>query len=414
MGSSHSSQKKVRVVHLLGSATSAYYEGVSTTLAVGCEQAAQDEETLGKYEFLYAVVHPEGPTWSFPKALDEKSRKAAPRVPHEVGLKTLADLNADVCVPHMFCYPGMTSYRGLMDVLGVPFVGCPVDAMSLSTNKAQTKGVVAAAGVPVAPGEVLRRGEQETTTMEPPFILKPCCEDNSMGITVVHNMNEFQSALAEAFQFDSEVLIEKFIPPGREIRMAVVENEDGEPETILPCVEYFLSKDQPIRTSDDKITTDPKTGLPVGLASGGRQCPADIDPVLQKKMEEATRKAHKALGCRDYSLYDFRVDEAGEIYFLEACLYCSFSPKSVIVSMANQAADPSLQHPQLFHTLINRAAARKQVYDPLQVMQQFGMKAQPQPPRAQPAQESDHHQNNNVVGTARVALGRVLSSATAV
>mmetsp|Transcript_37936 Transcript_37936/g.84940 ORF Transcript_37936/g.84940 Transcript_37936/m.84940 type:complete len:413 (-) Transcript_37936:24-1262(-) len=412
MGASQSSQKRVRVVHLLGSATSGYYEGVSTTLAVGCEEAARDEETLAKYEFLYAVVHPEGPTWSFPKALDEKSRKAAPRVPHEVGLKTLADLNADVCVPHMFCYPGMTSYRGLMDVLGVPFVGCPVDAMSLSTNKAQTKAVVAAAGVPVAPGEVLRRGEQVTTTLEPPFILKPCCEDNSMGITVVTDMNEFHCALLEAFQFDSEVLVEKFIPPGREIRMAVVENEDGEPETILPCVEYFLSKDHPIRTPDDKIATDPKTGLPVGLATGGRQCPADIDEVLQQKLEEATRRAHKALGCRDYSLYDFRVDEAGEIYFLEACLYCSFSPKSVIVNMADHDTDPGLHHPQLFHTLMNRAAARKQVYDPLQAMQQFGMKAQKQAPRSQPVVES---RPGDVVGTARVAFRTaVLSSATAV
>jgi len=408
MGSSTSTAAKTRVVHLIGSATSAYYEGVSTTYAIGCVEGAQDEETREKYEFVFAVLHPEGPSWSFPRGLDEKSRRAAPRLSHAAGLKKLAELEADVCVPHMFCYPGMTSYRGLMDVLGVPFVGCPVDAMSLSTNKAQTKGVVAAAGVPVAPGEVLRRGEQETTTMEPPFILKPCCEDNSMGITVVHNMNEFQSALAEAFQFDSEVLIEKFIPPGREIRMAVVENEDGEPETILPCVEYFLSKDQPIRTSDDKITTDPKTGLPVGLASGGRQCPADIDPLLQKKLEEATRRAHKALGCRDYSLYDFRVDEAGEIYFLEACLYCSFSPRSVIVSMANQHADPSFHHPKLYHALLDRAAARKRTYDPLQAAQTHGMKAQPQAPRAPTSAGG-----SNVVGSAKALLGTAVLNTTA-
>ena len=44
-----------------------------------------------------------------------------------------------------------------------------------------------------------------------------------------------QAALAEAFKFDNAVVCERFIPIGREIRVAVVEDENGEPTTMLPA-----------------------------------------------------------------------------------------------------------------------------------------------------------------------------------
>ena len=79
-------------------------------------------------------------------------------------------------------------------------------------------------------------------------------------------------------------------------------------------------------------------------------------------------------GCQDYSLYDFRISPEGDVYFLEACLYCSFAPRSVIVSMANATEDPSISHPKLLHTFLDRAASRR--VDPGQNDgQMFGMKA---------------------------------------
>jgi D-alanine-D-alanine ligase len=49
---------------------------------------------------------------------------------------------------------------------------------------------------------------------------------------------------------------------------------------------------------------------------------------------EAARRCHRALGCRHYSLFDFRIDPDGKPWFLEAGLYCSFAPTSVIAVMA--------------------------------------------------------------------------------
>ncbi len=60
------------------------------------------------------------------------------------------------------------------------------------------------------------------------------------------------------------------------------------------------------------------------------------DPATQI-VQAAAKKCHQALGCRHYSLFDFRIDPQGRPWFLEAGLYCSFSPKSVIPMMAKAA-----------------------------------------------------------------------------
>merc|ERR1719335_1583100 len=190
-------------------------------------------------------------------------------------------------VPHMFCFPGMTTYRALFDALGTPLVGNDAGVMALSTNKAQSRAVVAAAGVRVPEAEILRKGDKPK--MSPPFVLKPCNEDNSMGISLFTGKDgqDLDEALKTAFSFDSEVLCERYVALGREVRCAVLEQDDGTLE-LLPCLEYFLSEEKPIRASGDKLVT---------VSKGGRQCPADIDPVLRVKLEDLCVKSHRALGC---------------------------------------------------------------------------------------------------------------------
>merc|ERR1711972_920723 len=97
-------------------------------------------------------------------------------------MKTIKDLHVAVVNPIMFCLPGMTTYRALFDALEIPLVGCNASVMALSTNKAQSRAVVAAAGVRVPEAEILHKGDRPK--MEPPFVLKPCNEDNSLGITL--------------------------------------------------------------------------------------------------------------------------------------------------------------------------------------------------------------------------------------
>ena len=98
----------------------------------------------------------------------------------------------------------------------MPFVGCDSASMALSTNKSRAKAVMAAAGTPVPRGELLRAGERPSLAF--PIIVKPCSEDNSMGVSLCRTDADVDAALAGALAFDDEVLVEEFIPLGRELR----------------------------------------------------------------------------------------------------------------------------------------------------------------------------------------------------
>lgn len=354
------------VLHLCGSMASDYYEGVSIYYGSECLQEVTQQ---GKYINIPCFVHLDG-TWSFPSDTSEGTRATTQHLSFPEAMAKISELKPEAVVPHMFCLPGMTSFRALFDTMGVPVVGNTADVMALSTDKWKTKAVVAVSGVKVPHAEILRKGDVPKLT--PPFLLKPCNEDNSQGISLVRLGGDLPKALELAFSFDTEVLAEEYVPLGRELRVAGLEMEDGSLK-VLPCIEYFLTEQDPIRTAQHKLVTNEK-GVPTTVASGGRKCPADVDEVLLGKLQDMVERSHKALGCRDYSLYDVRVDPQGEPYFIEACLYCSFAPKSVIVAMG---ASVDLQQKQIYEMLVDRAIERKRRADALKSEgKALGMKSQ--------------------------------------
>merc|ERR1711953_1013264 len=255
----------------------------------------------------------------------------------------------------MFCCEGMTRYRSLFDLLQIPFLGNRDYTVWPSTDKATTKQLLGSAGVRVPQGDLLERGKVERpTTAKVPFVVKACNEDNSRGLSLVRREEDVAAAIEYAFEFDSRVVVEDYIA-GREVRAAVVEEDDGS-LTVLPKIEYFL---EDIRTAQHKLVTsaDGKLSddaIKQAKKDGDRQCPADLTPEIHARIDEAVKKAHQTLKCRHYSLFDIRINEEGFPYILEACLFCSFSPLSVIPAMAAHAGREDLRHPNLFHSLLER------------------------------------------------------------
>jgi D-alanine-D-alanine ligase len=178
--------------------------------------------------------------------------------------------------------------------------------------------------------------------MKPPFIVKPNSEDNSLGVTLVWNESQIDEALAVGFEHDETLLVEDYIP-GRELRVGVVER--GGELSVLSAIEYLVSQEHPIRTVGDKLELG-KDGTPRQQPEKPATkpvCPAEVEPELFEKLADAAKRAHKALGCRDYSLYDFRVhEETNEPYLLEAGLFWSFGKISMISRML-QADRQSLE-----------------------------------------------------------------------
>jgi len=217
-----------------------------------------------------------------------------------------------------------------------------------------------------------------------PCILKPAREDNSRGIGVVHDWDTFLTKLQYAFSYDDTVVVEAYVD-GPELRAgALSTNKDVDGESNIrhlpSLVNFELNPTQGIRTAADKMSTgnDGSSGMHQNLAMGKkywhRGCTnpvaasmelttvngiitgilerhddssADDEPVLvdlqetlslpaslQVQIDSAVSLGHKALGLRDYSLFDFRVDrKTGALYVIEACAFWSYSEISVISLM---------------------------------------------------------------------------------
>ncbi|MEL6663378.1 MAG: hypothetical protein AAFR33_10265, partial [Pseudomonadota bacterium] len=221
--------------------------------------------------------------------------------------------------------------------LGVRLFGSPPAVIDCAQSKAATRAVMERAGVSIAKGALIAPGQDALAVADNiglPLIVKPDSTDNSVGVSLVHEKDDLEGAIAEAQRHCDTIVMEAFIP-GREIRAAVIERDDG-----LYCpamIEYTVSDETPIRRFDDKLDTD-ADGRPIGKSTGSAirtVCPASVGSALRQRIEDAAIAAHEALGARDFSLFDFRIDaRTGEPVLLEACPYWSLSPKSIISEMA--------------------------------------------------------------------------------
>jgi D-alanine-D-alanine ligase len=319
----------MRVLHLVGSAETEFFADLSRLYAADCLEA-----TAGLHTAVIAYVTPDR-RWRFPADLTPSAIAAAPSVPLSEAVRHIERLRVDVMLPQMFCLPGMTTYRALFDALRIPYVGNPPDVMALGADKAKARAVVGAAGVDVPEGEVLRVGE--LSGMSPPVVVKPVDADNSLGITLVRSPEEYPAALAAAFAHSDRVLVERYVELGREVRCGVVVR-DGE-LVCLPLEEYAMGG-SPVRRYADKIARADDGGLGLVAKDATRAWIVEPSDPVTEAVWAAARTCHEALGCRHYSLFDFRVDPDGRPWFLEAGLYCSFARKSVVVMMAEAAGIP--------------------------------------------------------------------------
>ncbi|MGH3706371.1 MAG: D-alanine--D-alanine ligase family protein, partial [Agromyces sp.] len=115
--------------------------------------------------------------------------------------------------------------QGLLELLGLPYVGNGVLASSIGMDKHFTKTVLEGAGIAVAPWVTLTRSsldenrelwERRTRALGLPVFVKPSRAGSSVGVTKVADWSELDAALEIAFAEDGTVLVEAAVV-GREI-----------------------------------------------------------------------------------------------------------------------------------------------------------------------------------------------------
>jgi D-alanine-D-alanine ligase len=197
--------------------------------------------------------------------------------------------------------------QGMLDILGIPYVGSGVLASAMALNKRVAKGVYREQGLRVPQHVVLRQGERYSreNIMErlgEATVVKPVAEGSSLGASVCQDEEGLAIAIQGAFEFDDEVLVEEYLP-GSEITCCVLGNRELE---VLPLIEIVPDSSYRFFDYDAKYTEGATQEI----------CPASVSESVVKEAQGAAKAAHLALGCRDWSRTDMIVME-DVIYVLE-------------------------------------------------------------------------------------------------
>ncbi|MBA4789873.1 MAG: D-alanine--D-alanine ligase [Pseudomonadota bacterium] len=237
--------------------------------------------------------------------------------------EVLARLKPDVAFNALHGCPGEDgTIQGILEILRIPYSHSGVLASALAMDKAQAKVVMAAAGVPVAPGLVVSRAEAARGhVMEPPYVLKPVAEGSSVGVYIVREDQAHppQELTRGDWTHGESLLAERFIP-GLELTCAMIRGEPSE-VTEIEATHAFYDYDSK-------------------YAPGGSRhiLPARILPEVYQQVRILTAKAHKALGCRGVSRADFRYDErTGDASGL-VCLEVNTQPGMTETSLVPELA----------------------------------------------------------------------------
>jgi len=238
--------------------------------------------------------------------------------------------------------------QALLDLAGIPYTGSGHLASALAMDKDLSKHlfvqnqVRTAEWVMATPesgdgrakeGKKLR--DAAVAKLGLPVVVKPSKQGSTVGLSVVKQAEDLAGAIAEAFRFDDEVMIERFIA-GRELTVGILGEEALPVGEIIPKHEIY----------------DYECKYQAGMAV--EEFPANITPAQTSSVQELARRAFRALKLRGYARIDFRmtVQGGGEFYCLEANTLPGMTQTSLI---PQAAAAAGVSFPELCERIVRIA-----------------------------------------------------------
>lgn len=239
------------------------------------------------------------------------------------------------------------SVQGLLQLAGVPYVGCDILSSAVCMDKEFTKLVLNSAGIPTARYIRVFRDETDGSIESIideinkgigwPCFVKPANAGSSVGVTKVKKPEDLPEALRLAAKYDNKILIEEFID-GRELECAVLGNRQpmasvvGE---IIPSNEFY---DYNAKYIDGKSETI---------------IPADIERETAEKIRDYAVRAFRAVGCSGLSRVDFFLQrKTGRVILNEINTMPGFTEISMYSKLWEASGIP---YPRLIDRLIELA-----------------------------------------------------------
>jgi D-alanine-D-alanine ligase len=259
--------------------------------------------------------------------------------------------------------------QGALELADIPYAGPTLEAAVLAMNKATTKSILRAAGIPVLEDITLRREEYERVGVENvvervrsrfglPVYAKPASLGSSVGVTRCTDERMLADALELCFELDRLAIIEPAVENGREINCAVLGRPGVEPrvslcEQPLASESGFLSYEDKYLRGDAKGEAD-KTGerepgaKGSGMSSSARLIPAPIGQELTATVHDLARRTFAAIGGAGVTRVDLLLDDQERLFVNE--------PNTIPGSFAYYLFEPDgLGWPDLMDALIDLA-----------------------------------------------------------
>lgn len=216
--------------------------------------------------------------------------------------------------------------QGLIELSGIPLIGCSVLSSSLCMDKYLSHKLVECYGIKVAKSIVINNKtekdelEAKLKELKYPLFVKPMRAGSSFGITKVEESEKIEDAINEALKYDTEIIIEENID-GVEIGCAVMGND-----------ELITGEIDEIELSDGFFNFDEKYTLKTSKI----HVPARIEKEISYKAKEIAKKIYRILKCKDFARVDMFLNSKGEIYFNEINTIPGFTSHSRYPSMMKE------------------------------------------------------------------------------
>jgi len=196
--------------------------------------------------------------------------------------------------------------QGLCELLDLPYTGSGVLASALAMDKVMSKLFFTQAGLATPDYVVLTKGElydldAVVEALGSKVVVKPACEGSSVGMTIVHDETELPDAVEKAFEFDRQVLVERFVA-GTEVTVAVLGNEEA---VALPTLE--IEPENEFYDYDSKYVPGMSRHI----------IPARVPDEAAEECQRLAVQAHKTLGCQGLTRADTIVEPNGSVWLLE-------------------------------------------------------------------------------------------------
>lgn len=202
-----------------------------------------------------------------------------------------------------------------LDLLNLPYTG--PTTLLYDPPKELMKYVAYCENIATPSYVLIEQGTDLATAVAPlqfPLFVKPAKAGDSLGVdaqSLVSNLQELQIKVNHTISAYPQLLAEEYIA-GREFTVLIAANADGTTATTFTPVEYifpegFAFKTYALKTSE----LHPKANIPC------------TDPVIEQQLREAAQKIFKGFQGAGYARLDFRLNEKGELFFLEINFTCS-------------------------------------------------------------------------------------------